>query len=90
MPTRHIRDVILGLDQLFTDLIDFDDPLNAEAAQLWQTNKEAFAKMVKEYITNNNSLGHKPMANTQKEKTRGERSEQSRLTVAVSWLFFAE
>uniref|UniRef100_A0A183BPF1 E2 NEDD8-conjugating enzyme n=1 Tax=Globodera pallida TaxID=36090 RepID=A0A183BPF1_GLOPA len=51
MPTRHIRDVILGLDQLFTDLIDFDDPLNAEAAQLWQTNKEAFAKMVKEYIT---------------------------------------
>ncbi|KAL3110564.1 hypothetical protein niasHT_020035 [Heterodera trifolii] len=39
MPTRRIRDVILGLDQLFTDLIDFDDPLNAQAAQQWQTNK---------------------------------------------------
>uniref|UniRef100_A0A183BHH6 E2 NEDD8-conjugating enzyme n=1 Tax=Globodera pallida TaxID=36090 RepID=A0A183BHH6_GLOPA len=51
MPTRHIRDVILGLDQLFTDLIDFDDPLNAQAAQQWQTNKEAFTLKVKEYMS---------------------------------------
>jgi len=39
MPTRRIHDVILGLDQLFTDLIDFDDPLNAQASQQWQSNK---------------------------------------------------
>lgn len=50
MPTRRIHDVILGLDQLFTDLIDFDDPLNAQAAQQYQSNKEAFAQKVKEYI----------------------------------------
>ncbi|CAK5086844.1 unnamed protein product [Meloidogyne enterolobii] len=50
MPTRRIHDVILGLDQLFTDLIDFDDPLNAQASQQWQSNKETFAAKVKEYI----------------------------------------
>uniref|UniRef100_A0A1I8BF45 E2 NEDD8-conjugating enzyme n=1 Tax=Meloidogyne hapla TaxID=6305 RepID=A0A1I8BF45_MELHA len=51
MPTRRIHDVILGLDQLFTDLIDFDDPLNAQASQQWQSNKDAFSTKVKEYIS---------------------------------------
>ncbi|VDK68355.1 unnamed protein product [Onchocerca ochengi] len=39
MPTRRLIDVVLGLDSLFTDLIDFDDALNAAAAQQWSTNK---------------------------------------------------
>lgn len=39
MPTRHLIDVVLGLDSLFTDLIDFDDALNAQAAQQWSTNR---------------------------------------------------
>lgn len=39
MPTRRIRDVVLGLEQLFGDLIDFDDALNQQAAQQYQTNK---------------------------------------------------
>lgn len=39
MPTRRLIDVVLGLDSLFTDLIDFDDALNATAAQQWSTNK---------------------------------------------------
>lgn len=39
MPTRRIIDVIHGLDSLFTDLIDFDDALNAQAATQWSTNK---------------------------------------------------
>lgn len=42
MPTRRIIDVILGLDSLFTDLIDFDDALNAQAAQQWTSNKVKF------------------------------------------------
>ncbi|VDN43743.1 unnamed protein product [Gongylonema pulchrum] len=42
MPTRRLIDVILGLDSLFTDLIDFDDALNAQAAQQWSTNKVSF------------------------------------------------
>lgn len=39
MPTRRLIDVVLGLDSLFTDLIDFDDALNAQAAQQWSANK---------------------------------------------------
>lgn len=42
MPTRHLIDVVLGLDSLFTDLIDFDDALNAQAAQQWSTNRVNF------------------------------------------------
>jgi hypothetical protein len=30
---------VLGLEQLFGDLIDFDDALNQQAAQQYQTNK---------------------------------------------------
>ena len=51
MPTRRIIDVILGLDSLFTDLIDFDDALNAQAAQQWSSNKEAFGIKVRDYIS---------------------------------------
>uniref|UniRef100_A0A915AKA4 E2 NEDD8-conjugating enzyme n=1 Tax=Parascaris univalens TaxID=6257 RepID=A0A915AKA4_PARUN len=50
MPTRRLIDVILGLDSLFTDLIDFDDALNAQAAQQWSTNRDAFVSKVREYI----------------------------------------
>uniref|UniRef100_A0A0N5AHW7 E2 NEDD8-conjugating enzyme n=1 Tax=Syphacia muris TaxID=451379 RepID=A0A0N5AHW7_9BILA len=50
MPTRHLIDVVLGLDSLFTDLIDFDDALNAQAAQQWSANRDAFQQKVREYI----------------------------------------
>ncbi|VDN55100.1 unnamed protein product [Dracunculus medinensis] len=39
LPTRRIIDVILGLNSIFGDLIDFDDALNAQAAQMWYSNK---------------------------------------------------
>jgi ubiquitin-protein ligase len=39
MPTRGIKDVIIGLDSLFGDLMDFDDPLNVEAANMYNSNK---------------------------------------------------
>uniref|UniRef100_A0A915ENG8 E2 NEDD8-conjugating enzyme n=1 Tax=Ditylenchus dipsaci TaxID=166011 RepID=A0A915ENG8_9BILA len=51
MPTRRVIDVVLGLDSLFTDLIDFDDALNAQAAQQYSSNKDAFAVKVREYIS---------------------------------------
>ncbi|MFH4981831.1 hypothetical protein AB6A40_008540 [Gnathostoma spinigerum] len=50
MPTRRLIDVILGLDSLFTDLMDFDDALNAQAAQQWSTNKDLFIAKVRDYI----------------------------------------
>jgi len=38
-PSRKVIDVVLGLDSLFTDLIDFDDPLNMEAAEMHLKSK---------------------------------------------------
>ena len=36
---------------LFKDLVNFDDPLNIDAANMYQSNKETFIRKVKEYIT---------------------------------------
>ncbi|XP_041267635.1 NEDD8-conjugating enzyme UBE2F isoform X2 [Onychostruthus taczanowskii] len=32
-PTRTLKDIVWGLNSLFTDLLNFDDPLNIEAAE---------------------------------------------------------
>ncbi|CDQ81932.1 unnamed protein product [Oncorhynchus mykiss] len=32
-PTRTLKDVVWGLNSLFTDLLNFDDPLNIDAAE---------------------------------------------------------
>ncbi|CAD5207475.1 unnamed protein product [Bursaphelenchus okinawaensis] len=50
MPTRGIKDVILGLESLFGDLMDFDDALNLAAAEMYNTNKDLFASKVRDYI----------------------------------------
>lgn len=39
MPTRGVKDVILGLESLFGDLMDFDDPLNLAAAESYNSDK---------------------------------------------------
>jgi len=49
-PTRKLKDVVWGLNSLFTDLLNFDDPLNKEAADLFSKNKELFSIKVKEYV----------------------------------------
>jgi len=41
-PTRHLKDVVLGLDALFVDLVNFEDPLNTAAAVEYLENREAF------------------------------------------------
>ncbi|XP_052079880.1 NEDD8-conjugating enzyme UBE2F-like [Mytilus californianus] len=50
-PTRRLKDVIWGLNSLFSDLLNFDDPLNVDAADHYSRNKESFKTKVKEYIT---------------------------------------
>uniref|UniRef100_A0A7E4ZYP0 E2 NEDD8-conjugating enzyme n=1 Tax=Panagrellus redivivus TaxID=6233 RepID=A0A7E4ZYP0_PANRE len=50
MPTRRLADVVLGLHSLFTDLIDFKDPLNTEAAKMYESNPDSFQRKVTEYI----------------------------------------
>lgn len=49
-PTRKIKDVIWGLNSLFTDLLNFDDPLNSEAAEQYQRDQKEFQTKVKEYV----------------------------------------
>lgn len=72
-PTRTLKDVIWGLNSLFTvmcnfsvirqskvlikaslsfqDLLNFDDPLNNEAADQYLKDKREFQSKVREYIT---------------------------------------
>ncbi|GFO19157.1 nedd8-conjugating enzyme ube2f, partial [Plakobranchus ocellatus] len=38
-PTRKLKDVVWGLNSLFTDLLNFDDPLNVEAADHYARDK---------------------------------------------------
>ncbi|CAD1468944.1 unnamed protein product, partial [Heterotrigona itama] len=49
-PTRKLKDVVWGLNSLFTDLLNFDDPLNREAADLFIKDKESFRSKVKDYV----------------------------------------
>ncbi|KAL8566130.1 NEDD8-conjugating enzyme ube2f [Nucella lapillus] len=49
-PTRRLKDVVWGLNSLFSDLLNFDDPLNVEAAEHFARDKESFKIKVREYI----------------------------------------
>ncbi|XP_011848087.1 PREDICTED: NEDD8-conjugating enzyme UBE2F-like isoform X3 [Mandrillus leucophaeus] len=49
-PTRTLKDVIWGLNSSFTDLLNFDDPLNIEAAEHHLRDKEDFRNKVDDYI----------------------------------------
>uniref|UniRef100_A0A8C9K0R3 E2 NEDD8-conjugating enzyme n=1 Tax=Panthera tigris altaica TaxID=74533 RepID=A0A8C9K0R3_PANTA len=44
------QDVVWGLNSLFTDLLNFDDPLNIEAAEHHLRDKEDFRNKVEDYI----------------------------------------
>ncbi|XP_035746977.1 NEDD8-conjugating enzyme UBE2F isoform X5 [Egretta garzetta] len=44
------KDVVWGLNSLFTDLLNFDDPLNIEAAEHHLRDKEDFRNKVEDYI----------------------------------------
>uniref|UniRef100_A0A3B5K9S0 E2 NEDD8-conjugating enzyme n=1 Tax=Takifugu rubripes TaxID=31033 RepID=A0A3B5K9S0_TAKRU len=49
-PTRTLKDVVWGLNSLFTDLLNFDDPLNIDAAEHHLRDKEDFRSKVQDYI----------------------------------------
>lgn len=50
LPTRTLKDVVWGLDSLFTDLLNFEDPLNIEAAKHHGENRAEFERKAKEYV----------------------------------------
>uniref|UniRef100_A0A2K5JDT1 UBC core domain-containing protein n=1 Tax=Colobus angolensis palliatus TaxID=336983 RepID=A0A2K5JDT1_COLAP len=49
-PMRTLQDVVWGLNSLFTDLLNFGDPLNIEAAEHHLQDKEDFQNKVDNYI----------------------------------------
>lgn len=65
-PTRRLKDVVWGLNSLFTvvnfcriyfgykllfqDLLNFEDPLNIEASELYSHNPGAFQAKVRHYV----------------------------------------
>lgn len=68
-PTRTLKDVVWGLNSLFTvrqaisvpteyfspkirlqDLLNFDDPLNSDAAEQYLKDKKEFQYKVREYV----------------------------------------
>ncbi|KAM6955402.1 NEDD8-conjugating enzyme UBE2F isoform 2-T2 [Lycodopsis pacificus] len=49
-PTRTLQDIVWGLNSLFTDLLNFDDPLNIDAAEHHLRDKEDFRNKVQDYI----------------------------------------
>lgn len=50
LPTRTLKEVVWGLNSLFTDLLNFDDPLNVDAAQQFTKDKAGFEWKVTDYI----------------------------------------
>lgn len=48
-PTRTLKDVAYGVCALFDELLNFDDPLNTEAAAQYKTDKHQFIKKASEY-----------------------------------------
>lgn len=49
-PTRKLKDIVWGLNSLFLDLLNFDDPLNIEAAEHYVRDKDSFRAKVRDYI----------------------------------------
>ncbi len=49
-PTRRLKDVIWGLNSLFGDLLNFDDPLNYDAAEHYQADREGFKAKVRDWV----------------------------------------
>lgn len=49
-PTRRLLDVIWGIESLFTDLCDFNDPLNTLAAEQYLRDPDAFHDTARSYV----------------------------------------
>lgn len=50
VPTRTLKEVVWGLYSLFTDLVDFEDPLNKTAADQFHHDRSGFNQKVSYYI----------------------------------------
>eukprot|EP00731_Ephydatia_muelleri_P020127 Em0012g952a len=66
-PARRLIDVVLGLNSLFTDLLNFDDPLNLQAAEHFQKDKVSFARKVQQYVSMYATDPDKPRTNASRQ-----------------------
>lgn len=48
--SRRLRDVLWGLSSLFSDLLNFEDPLNIEAADHFRSDQEGFRTKVRDWV----------------------------------------
>lgn len=58
LPTRNLTEVVWGLSSLFTDLLNFNDPLNVEAAEMHARSDSEFAAKVSDYVKKYASSHH--------------------------------
>lgn len=49
LPTRRLKDVVFGINSLFTDLCDFDDPLNIELSEEYAKNSEKVKQKIRDF-----------------------------------------
>jgi ubiquitin-conjugating enzyme E2 F len=47
---RRLRDVVWGLSSLFSDLLNFEDPLNIDAAEHYRSDQEGFRTKVRDWV----------------------------------------
>lgn len=50
MPTRRLKDVIFGINSLFTDLCDFDDPLNIELSEEYSKDQLRVKQKIRDFV----------------------------------------
>ncbi|KAG5678439.1 hypothetical protein PVAND_008112 [Polypedilum vanderplanki] len=50
LPTRRMKDVMFALNSLFSDLVDFSDPLNVELAEEYSKDSEKAKMKIREYV----------------------------------------
>lgn len=49
-PVQGLKEVIWGINSLFTDLLNFEEPLNSEAAEMYKRSPEEFKMVIQKYI----------------------------------------
>lgn len=49
LPTRTLKDVVWGVNSLFTDLLNFDDPLNTDAADQYSNDRKSFERKARDF-----------------------------------------
>lgn len=49
-PIQGLKEVIWGINSLFTDLLNFDEPLNSAAAEMFQRSPEEFKMVIQKYM----------------------------------------